>query len=64
MSGLTYIGNGAWLPEVPARDLTEDEALLHAVAIAAAAKAGHVLYESVKDAPRRATPDKTKEKGE
>lgn len=56
MTGLRYIGEGAWIPGVPARDLTEEEAALYADLIAATAAAGHVLYiaesvEPVIDAP-------------
>lgn len=48
---LLYIGEGAWIPGVPARDLNEDEAKTHGAAIAATAKAGHRLYEPVKVDP-------------
>ncbi len=41
MSGLKYIGGGAWLPGVPARDLSAEEAKEYAEIIAAAV---HVLY--------------------
>lgn len=39
-----YVGNGAWLPGVPARDLSQVEFERHREAIEAAAAAGHVLY--------------------
>jgi hypothetical protein len=55
MDGLRYIGAGAWIPGVPARDLSAEEAEQHAAAIEAAAQAGHILYESVtKTAAKRA----------
>lgn len=41
---LIYIGGGAWLPDVPARNLTAEEAERHAEAIEAANAAGHRLY--------------------
>lgn len=47
MSGMKYIGGGAWIPGVPARDLTAEEASTHADAIAATEAAGHKLYEPV-----------------
>lgn len=48
---LLYIGEGAWIPGVPARDLTEDEAKTHADAIKATEKAGHRLYVPVTHDP-------------
>jgi hypothetical protein len=39
-----YVGNGAWLPGVPARDLSLAEFSRHQAAIEAAAAAGYVLY--------------------
>lgn len=39
-----YVGDGAWLPGVPARDLSEAEFERHRELIEAAAAAGHVLY--------------------
>lgn len=44
MSGLKYISDGAWLPGVPARDLSAEEAKQYADLIEAAAAAGHILY--------------------
>jgi hypothetical protein len=45
---LRYIGGGDWIPGVPARDLSAEEAKQHADAIAAAEKAtGKKLYKSV-----------------
>jgi hypothetical protein len=45
-----YVGDGAWLPGVPARDLTAVEFERHQEAIEAAAAAGHVLYVAEPDA--------------
>jgi hypothetical protein len=45
---MRYIGEGAWIPEVPARDLTEEEAKTHSAAIKATELAGHRLYVPVK----------------
>lgn len=45
-----YAGKGAWLPGVPARDLSEAEFERHRVVIEAAAAAGHVLYVQEPDA--------------
>jgi hypothetical protein len=44
MSGLRYIGDGAWIAGVPARDLNAEEAKQYADLIADTAAAGHVLY--------------------
>lgn len=41
---IRYIGEGSWLPGVPARDLTAVEFERHQEAIEAADAAGHVLY--------------------
>ena len=38
-----YKGKGEWLPGVPARDLTDDEAKLHKVEVE-----GSALYEKIK----------------
>jgi hypothetical protein len=44
--GLIYMGDGSWLPGVPARDLTPAEAEEHADAIAAHhAQVATPLYE-------------------
>jgi hypothetical protein len=51
---MRYIGEGAWIPEVPARDLTEEEAKTHAAAIKATELAGHRLYVPVKNDPPKA----------
>ncbi len=54
--GFIYIGAGAWIPGVPARDLNEAEAKEHAGAIAATEAAGHRLYVPVtQDAPVKRT---------
>lgn len=45
-----YVGKGAWLPGVPARDLSQAEFERHSEAIEAAAAAGHVLYVTEPDA--------------
>lgn len=45
--GLRYIGDGRWLPGVPARDLTALEASAHQAAIQAAAARGKPLYEPI-----------------
>ena len=45
-----YVGKGAWLPGVPARDLSEAEFERHREMIEAAAAAGHVLYGQEPDA--------------
>jgi hypothetical protein len=42
---MRYIGEGAWIPEVPARDLTEEEAKTHAAAIKATELAGHLTND-------------------
>lgn len=44
MSKLRYVGGGAWIPGVPARDLSAQEATEYAAIIEAAAAAGHILY--------------------
>lgn len=44
MTELKYIGAGAWIPGVPARDLTAAEAVNYAELIEAAMAAGHILY--------------------
>lgn len=46
--GLRYIGDGWYIPGVPARDLTPDEAAIHAEAIAkSVAATGRVLYAPI-----------------
>lgn len=42
--GLRYVGAGAYIMGVPARDLSPDEAMKHAEAIERVAEAGQVLY--------------------
>lgn len=49
MSKLIYVGDGAFIPGVPARDLTEQEAKDYAQAIQDAQNAGQVIY---KETPR------------
>lgn len=44
MTGLRYIGGGSWIPGVPARDLSADEAEQYSVLIEATEAAGHMLY--------------------
>lgn len=44
MSGLKYIGGGAWIPGIPARNLSAEEATQYAAMIEASAAAGHILY--------------------
>lgn len=41
---LRYVGEGAYLPHVPARDLTADEAARHWLVIQAAEANGQRLY--------------------
>ncbi|MBX3050807.1 MAG: hypothetical protein KF753_04995 [Caldilineaceae bacterium] len=48
---LLYMGEGAWIPGVPARDLNEEEAKTHADAIKATEAAGHRLYVPVTHDP-------------
>ncbi len=58
---LRYVGAGAWLMGVPARDLTPDEAARHNDAIKAAEAAGQVLYvpapATIEEAPAGAKED-------
>ena len=61
MTGLKYVGVGAWIPGVPARDLTAEEAATYADLIEATAAAGHILYvqavqETVSDVPANDAP--------
>lgn len=60
-AGLRYIGAGAWLHGVPARDLTAAEAARHIETIKAAEAAGSVLYvpapASIEEAPAGAEED-------
>ena len=58
MTGLRYVGNGSWIPGVPARDLSAEEAVIYADLIEATRFAGHTLYVALpalnvpaKDAP-------------
>lgn len=44
---LKYIGNGSYLPDVPARDLTEDEATYHGEGRLLDSR----LYERVREKP-------------
>ena len=46
-----YKGKGEWLPGVPARDLTDDEAKLHKVE-------GSALYEKIKTPAAAKTGDR------
>ena len=50
MSGLKYVGRGEWLPGIPARDLTAEEAAANPEALTSA------LYEveTPKKQPRKA----------
>ena len=56
--GLRYVGAGAYIMGVPARDLSPAEAERHAEAIRQVADAGQVLYEP---APTQQTPAGVKE---
>lgn len=42
---VAYIGDGGWLPGVPARNLTPEEFEAHQAAIEASVKAGQRLYQ-------------------
>lgn len=46
-TGWRYVGNGAFIPGVPARDLTPAEMQEHADAIKGQANLGVTLYEAV-----------------
>lgn len=63
MIALKYIGGGSWIPDVPARDLTEEEAKTHEAAIAATAAAGHILYEPVTQPVKRTKKEETTDNG-
>lgn len=55
MTELKYIGAGAWIPGVPARDLTAEEATIYADLIEATIAAGHILYSA--NPPKTTTVD-------
>lgn len=47
-AGLRYIGDGEYIPGVPARDLTVEEAALYATRIGASeAATGRILYQEI-----------------
>jgi hypothetical protein len=50
---LRYVGDGAYLPLVPARDLTAEEAEKFREIIELAAANGQRLYEAVEQPPAR-----------
>lgn len=49
VTALRYVGNGAYLPFVPARDLSADEAAQHWQIIKAAEANGQRLYVPVEE---------------
>jgi hypothetical protein len=56
VNGLRYIGSGAYIPGVPARDLTPAEALEFTdLIMAQQLVSGVALYETVFESPQRAT---------
>lgn len=63
MSALKYVGGGAYLPDVPARDLTAEEAAQFADILAAAEAAGQGLYVAVEEAPVTVTEQEGGEDG-
>jgi len=52
--GLRYVGAGAYIVGVPARDLSPEEAALHADAIRRVADAGQILYAPLSPSAARA----------
>lgn len=52
-----YTGNGAFLSDVPARSIREDETEFHASVEANIASAGNVIYRRVQGKAKRATQD-------
>jgi len=59
---LKYIGDGAYIHGVPARDLTDDEEKEHGKLIREQAKvSGAVLYEKVDEKPAKDAPKRDKE---
>jgi len=56
---LRYVGEGAYLPFVPARDLTVEEAAQHWAIIQEAHANGQRLYVPVKEASQTQTEERT-----